>query len=329
MFMRHITLSLLSFSTVTLLAQPTITSNDVPAIGQQFTYVGDATYVTLPGAGSDQTWDFSASGGTVGNTLNAIAASSAMGAAAFPTANIALATAGFEEFIGITADGLEHFGQYTTSDNIVYTNPELYLPIPCVYGQSWNDDFAGWWGGGSNTFTGNTTAFTGGFGTLILPWGTLTNVLRADMTQTRDESNGFSYVRTTNVFYRPGTGYFVANNEVLELYFGTTLISTTEELTYLDASSIGLQENTANAIGVELMPVPAKDLVTVVFGAAGAMQLRLLDGAGRLVMDVPMGAFAPGIHRHELDIRSLPTGIYSVQVTNAGGERGTRKLVVE
>ena len=314
-----------------LVAQPAITAADAPAIGEQFTYNGDGLFVDLSTGGSDQTWDFSGSGGSLGNTLTVVAASAGMGASAFPDADVALATSGFEEYIGITSAGLEHMGQYIGSDNVVYTDPELYLPIPCVYGQTWSDDFAGQWGGGATTFTGTTSAMASGFGSLILPSITLTNVLRIDLVQTRVESNGFTYVRIMNTFYRPGTGYFLASNESAELYITSpsTLISTTEELTFLDASSIGIKEDALATIGMELMPVPATDHVSVTFGTSGATSLEVIDAKGRPVIIKAIGTFAPGIHRYELDLAGLTAGFYNVRLTNSKGEHGTQRLVVQ
>jgi len=314
-----------------LAAQPTITGADAPNIGEQFTYNGDGLFVDLPSGGSNQTWDFSGSGGSLGNTLTVVAASAAMGAAAFPNADVALATSGFEEFIGITSAGLEHMGQYIGSDNVVYTDPELYLPIPCVYGQTWSDDFGGQWGGGATTFSGTSNATASGFGTLILPAITLTNVLRVDLVQTRVESNGFTYVRSMNTFYRPGTGYFLASNERAELYITSPplLISTTEELTFLDASSIGIGEDALATIGVDLMPVPAADHVSITFGTSGATVLEVIDANGRMVITKALGNFAPGVHRFELDLAVLSAGLYNVRLTNEKGEHGTKRLVIQ
>lgn len=327
--MKHtLTLSPL-FVACTLAAQPVITAADAPSIGQQFTYNGDGLYVALPAGGANQTWDFSGSAGSPGNTLAVIAASAGMGASAFPNADVALAASGFEEFIGITAAGLEHMGQYIGSDNVVYTDPELYMQLPCTYGQTWTDDFVGNWAGGANTFTGNTTSSASGFGTLILPSGTFVNVLRIDRTLTRVESNGFTYVVTSNFFYRPGTGYFLASNEVSELYLGNTLITTTEELTYLDASSIGINESTSATIGLQLVPMPAFDHVSLVFGTKGASRVEVFDSKGQLMIVESMGTLAPGVHRYDLDVSGLGAGMYNVRVTNANGDQGTQRLVVQ
>ena len=309
-----------------LVAQPTITAGDAPTIGEQFTYASGAL-VVLPGGGSNQTWDFSGSTGSSGEALTVIAASNGAGAADFPGASVALANTNIEEYIGISAAGFEHHGQFIAGDGIVYTDPELYLPIPCVYGQSWNDDFAGSWGNGANSFTGNITALASGYGTLILPGATLTNVLRVDQTQTRDENSGFSYVRTSNIFYRPGTGYFVANNERLDTYYGTNPLAFSEEVTYLAAAGIGMAEHAADAIGLDLLPNPATDAVSVVFGAGGTVQVSVFDAQGRSVITTAMGTLVPGIHRKQLNVAELPTGIYTVRVSNTNGEHGTRRLV--
>lgn len=319
------TLSFL-FAATGLVAQPTITAGDAPAIGEQFTYAS-GTYVVLPNGGANQTWDFSGSAGSSGEALTVIAASNGEGAADFPGASVALVNSSLEEYIGISAAGFEHLGQYIAGDGIVYTDPELYLPIPCVYGQSWNDDFAAIWGGGANSFTGNLSAVASGYGTLILPGTTLTNVLRIDQTLTRDENSGFTYVRTSNFFYRPGTGYLVANNERLDLYFGTNLLATSEEVTYLAAAGIGMAENNTDAIGLDLVPNPATDAVGLVFGAGGTMQVSVFDAQGRSVITAAMGKLVPGIHRQELSVADLSTGIYTVRVSNTNGEQGTRRLV--
>lgn len=314
-----------------LAAQPTMTAADAPAIGEQFTYYGDGLYMILSSGGAAQTWDFSGSAGTIGNTFTTINASAGTSASFFPDADVALSTTDYQEYIGITTAGLEHMGQHAGTDNIVYTNPELYLPIPCVFGQTWTDDFAGEWSGGATTFTGTTTATASGYGTLILPSITLTNVLRVDQTWTRIESNGITAVRTMNVFYRPGTGYFLASNERLELFLtaSSTLLTTSEEFTYLDPASIGIAEAALEPIGLTLMPVPATDHVTLVFGTGGAAQVKLIDAEGRTVITKDMGTFATGIHRYGLDLTGIPAGIYLVQVANAKGERGTQRLVVQ
>lgn len=114
----------------------------------------------------------------------------------------------------------------------------------------------------------------------------MSNVLRIDLTLTRVESNGLTYVRTMNTFYRPGTGYFVASNERSQLYITIpfNLISTTEELTYLSATSIGIQEMAMASIGVAVMPVPANEQVSVVFGTSGATVLEVIDAKGGVVI---------------------------------------------
>ena len=285
----------------------------------------------LPSGGIDQTWDFSGSTGTIGNTLTTINASAGANASFFPNAAVALTTTGYEEYIGITAAGLEHMGQHAGTENIVYTDPELYLPIPCAYGQAWIDDFAGEWGGGATTFTGTTTATASGYGTLVLPSISVSNVLRVDLTWTRIESNGFTGVRTMNVFYRPGTGYLLASNEKFELFLtaSNTLLTTNEEFTYLDPATIGITETPLEAIGLTLVPVPATGNVTIVFGTSGATQVDVIDTEGRLVVSKAMGTFTPGIHRYILDLHGVPAGFYTVHVTNAKGEQGTQRLVIQ
>jgi hypothetical protein len=78
-----------------------------------------------------------------------------------------------------------------------------------------------------------------------------------------------------------------------------------------------------------VFPNPATDLATLVFTAEGSLTMRVLDGAGRTVVDRALPRTGAGLFRETLDVSALSPGLYTVLVTGADGQRGMSRFVVE
>lgn len=83
-------------------------------------------------------------------------------------------------------------------------------------------------------------------------------------------------------------------------------------------------------LDLALYPVPVKDEATLrtVIDQPGRFHMAVLDATGRAVMQQDLGLLASGEHRLILNTRSLPTGIYLVQLTGDGARRQLRFNVV-
>ena len=94
-------------------------------------------------------------------------------------------------------------------------------------------------------------------------------------------------------------------------------------------SSVPANPILAGARSMRLLPNPARDRAMVRFtaGAASEGRLRVMSTLGEEVMERDLGRLEAGPHEAELDLTSLPSGLYLVSVT-AGSEMTTSTLTV-
>jgi hypothetical protein len=61
----------------------------------------------------------------------------------------------------------------------------------------------------------------------------------------------------------------------------------------------------------------------------GTLTLEVLDQTGRMVRTALLTGQAMGIGQHTIDVSGMPAGMYMLRITDANGEQGTKRLVVE
>ncbi|MGV3637697.1 MAG: T9SS type A sorting domain-containing protein [Flavobacteriales bacterium] len=208
------------------------------------------------------------------------------------------------------------------------------MQFPCTFGTTWSDSFSCGYtvAGTTYTTTGSINANASGYGVLVLPYGAITNVLRVDVTETSNFSVGGQPVtlsQTTQFFWRPGTGNYIAKNLVLSEVINGTPVPLDEEINYLAQGSIGMDEMLRQDIGISVSPNPTNDHAQITFGAQGDIAVAVFDAQGREVSSVRLGQHAPGIHQHLLDLSGLMDGVYTVVLTNDQGERGQQRVVLQ
>jgi len=184
-------------------SQPTISSSVAGGIGDEFSYTNVNTSDFDPGpTGENVTWDFtgiSTTGTVVSYTL--VDPSVTGQAAEFPGANVASddGTGAFG-FFKITPSEYTLYGVYTPSTTISYSDPEEYWVFPMTYGTSNSDNLHAEFFSGSDFIRDGSNEFLAdGYGTLILPSGTFTNVLRVKIEEDyTDEVVGLPYTYEYN-----------------------------------------------------------------------------------------------------------------------------------
>jgi hypothetical protein len=317
----------------TSLAQPTLTSADGPIAGQVFSFV-EASYATLPNTGVNQTWDASSASTTGGGDQQWVTVGSTTAGSSFPNATIALVTPLQEQFIQQTATQRLLIGTFSNGIVTTCSNPSKTMQFPCTYGMNWTDTYQCSYTYQGNTYTNNgtLTANADGYGTLILPYGSIANVLRFSVSEVVSAVvQGVTYVTTSNAqyYWRPGTATYVAVNVQIAQTINGSPAGSDEEINYLAEGSIGMDEALTRMIGVELAPNPAAHSVTVTFGASGARRMSLLDVQGRIVRSQELGDQGPGIFQKEMVLAGVAPGVYSVLITDENGQFGMQRLVVE
>lgn len=335
------TFILLALATAPALAQPTLDAGNVGPIAGYAYLIQYATYMPPGTAGADRTWDFSSALGTESHTITFVAAGSTPNGSNFPSAAWAQeydAPSGYYTYLDFNASG-----SYTVGTDLAgfggthYSNSRKDIVFPLTYNGSWSDTFSGDLTSfaGTGTINGSISGLADGYGTLILPYGTFTNVLRV-YTHTVTEQHivspppgalstitedGYSY-------FKPGLAVGLAGTSQTE---NVSVLGTTNSsgFVYLDEGSTGVEEARQQDIGIDLAPNPASGSLSVEFGATGHLALTVIDGLGRTVISTDLGARAPGIYREAVDVSRLPAGHYLLRLVTDDGQTGMRSFVVD
>lgn len=309
-------------------------------------FAGDHTLYACPfqensAPGTGQMWDFSNLTAGDGASFSYIDPASQPGSAAFLNTNVAVLYPGSLtslDYLTYNDSGIYLIGSAIPSIGYqqVYQNTKRILPFPCSAGTIWQDTFSGDWSNGPSQMqeTGGITGEAEATGTLVMPYGTLDNVLRVIRT-THDSLtiSGQGYVvldLMETEYYKPGVPKSLLSftNQVSSgtapgANFSDSLGS------WLDGGSVEVREALRNAIGIDLYPNPAKSSSTLVFSSqGGSHSVDLLDASGRVVRHEDL-MVQPGISRSNLDLHGLQSGLYMVRITSADGSQGVQRLVVE
>ena len=313
------------------LAQPTMTAaNFNPVVGQT-TILHNHTPTTLaPGnSGANQTWNF-ASTPNLG-TLNVafMTPASTPYAASFPTANLANNQNGLYEYMITNNNFMARAGVYASGTTIPFSDEEKYMTFPMSYNGTYTDPFGGTFVSGGFTFTrsGTIEATADGYGTLILPWGTVTNVLRIYYIEDYQDVYAFGtidYYSETYAWVKPGTHYFL---------YSMTRLNAAGNITYggfyIDPLSVGIENIDAEEIMLSMYPNPASEILNVNFvnSDQAPVSYTVTNTLGQNVYTSDNGIQSPGPVEGKINVSEFPDGIYFLNIT-IGDKSNTSKFVV-
>lgn len=333
--------SLCLFTTV-LIAQPTITANFNPVLGSKVVFaVGDTNNIDEGAAGANVTWDFSTAN-KVGNNeeYTHIAPSATPYTSQYPAATLAYSTTSGQGNAGyiyykISATAFENVGFATSAIQMYYTNPQLVLQYPTTFNSSYSDTYEGSGTNSQNITTyrkGNVDVNADGWGTLILPQATFTNVLRVKIEQTTKDSINImgqeiiteSRIVTYN-YYRDdikqqlmGISYIYSKD-----FFGGDVI-TKSVLYYPDATNS--VENVAQQ-NIKVYPNPATNNVVIEnIGNTEATSYTITDVLGKTYLSETINT---DFSSSNVDVSSLAEGIYVVSLFNNKTLVGTEKVIIK
>ncbi|MCU0442155.1 MAG: T9SS type A sorting domain-containing protein [Bacteroidia bacterium] len=205
---------------LTLLAQPTITSSSYAGVGSSVTLTEATAFELDTTKGANVTWDFSAlvpesPQDFDPRTITYILPSSSPFASTFPTANICYreqegTTIRYSYFVK-TPTKLERIGSAeNTSATNIYSNPQTEMVFPFTYGVTSSDE----WSNTQSSFGGTTDLEGIGYGTLNLPNNRVYNNVQL-MRVTVDELIPILVYYWLNengevlAYYTPGDGLFI------------------------------------------------------------------------------------------------------------------------
>ncbi len=294
-----------SFLVLSISAQPVIINgSNVPAPG--YTAPVSMAATTLPGsAGANQTWDFSALTFSSLGTMNVITPSSSGMASSFPTANYAYTFSGTTSFFEVGATKMEVLAYTITSPgtgNDYSPNPRTMLKFPFSYQDTAND----LWqkvGGSVNT----VTITYDGYGTLITPTATYTNVVRVK------EDYGSGGIDYQWYLTNPLMPIMIFDHNNNYLYYTGAVVTGTSEIL-------------SNKVSVNVFPNPSNGKVTFTLSKAEIKSgvISITNSLGQVVSETIINA-----ETSVIEISGLASGIYYYQVSAENSVLGRGKLVVE
>lgn len=314
---------LLLFATTALMqAQPTITSATAGGPGDEFTNKMIDAILFDPGAsGADVTWDFS--GVTLTGETNdyAFITAAATGqSAAFPDANVAADNGmGNYSFYKINASVYENHGIYTPDVTVLYSDPEELMTFPITYNATNSDDFYSTIDAGVEIIrSGTVETVADGYGTLKLPDGTYTDVMRVFVHEVySDVTVGVP----VDIDYDMYIWFWLKEGVVGPLftyYFSSVSTGgfpTISQVAMINESNstVGIKDQTAQTT-LKAFPNPANDMVHVSGVSASAKKIILTDLLGNNVSEIENPTISEGMI--SFSSATIPSGMYIAQVVD-------------
>ena len=305
-----------------LTAQPVITNSIVPQVGNSSTFRLFDPAVESPGpGGAAVTWDFSNVTMTGTSILQYNPPSSYANASQFPGSTlVAEQSSGILLFLKEESQYLSEMGLVASTLTETYiADPRVVMKFPMTYGDSLTDNFEGTaiLSAVTATRTGSSEIVADGYGTLILPYGTFTDVLRVRLVSTYADEF-LSQVVNTGVdtiynWYMEGHyDYLYTWSRIESSNFGSIYYGA-----YLDTLYAGSRESAGKRSDLVIYPNPAAGQIRIVCGGHIG-ELSVYDQEGRLIYrEIPATVAKP--KEMDVDLSHLQKGLYYLVLKSGGG----------
>lgn len=332
----------LSISAV-LFAQPSLQyPENAPAIGDvtQIQFVSPTGLSTDP-VGENVTWDFSQLTNLHGATIEAIDPADAPYGSLYPQANIALKmNDSTYSYCLIDETGFFYLGaQMMQSGNpiiMVYSDSRRYLRYPFDYLDTENDPYKGV----SNAppmeirVLGDSEIGADSYGTVILPYGTYHDVIRLTTLDVEIDSifvmtQFIDVVEVTRMQFHWYWQYSTSplfSIEILSAGSGPA-----DTVAYYATTGAFINDQIHGSISqLNIFPNPADDHVVINFNTSknNSATISIVNQIGQLIISKDLPASSQGNFSENIDISTLPSGIYFANVKCSCGKQLTDKFVI-
>lgn len=308
-------LSICSLFFANLNSQITLTSaTSTPQVGNSFNYfVTQNNIFNARLSGANQTWDFSSATGT-NQTVNNVTLSNSTFPTTYTTANLVEKGPGFEAYYQNTSTEISLVGQYIENyTKVIFTDGKELVKFPISYTNSFTETFSGTVENlqSSQTFdrSGTIEITANAYGKIILPYGTVDDVLRVrsvyNYSDTYSGTPVFTYTDTNYYWYNATTKSYVA--AAYMIYMNGSLSGTQSNyISQTNLTTASTDELTASQIS--MYPNPAKNLLTVENTSSEAISIEIYDlrGAKLKTETIQSG-------KSQLSVSDLNSGAYIVK----------------
>ncbi len=293
-------------------AQPNLTSaNSAPVAGNSVTGKHGYAFEFFASnaiSGANVSWDFSDLSPNQTYQYDIVNPSTTPYANSVSGETVAMSYQGIYDYNAVSTNSWDRIKSYFSASTIYdYTNPFTIIEYPCSYGSTFSDTYEmEATAADPFTRTGSYTATADGYGTLILPWGTITDVLRIRYHETwTDDYPSFGTLQGEQyicLYVHPGSPYVL-----LSVYEDTGSYTS---FNYMQPLGTSLPNDLAQDVTFNIYPNPANSFVTIAGVQSGSTeQLIILNSFGQTVTNTNMTYLATNGYRY--DVSSLAAGVYT------------------
>jgi hypothetical protein len=317
-------------------AQPALSAaGNNPVVGDKFFILySDTAGVSMGASGATVTWDLSGLTTLFTDSVEYIACAPTPYCDSFPGSTLASTTDGsWFDYYTTDVNQFASVGSYGSSLGTFYSDPGAIIKYPMTY-STVSVDSSVYVSGGS-AFVNVVDSFNGdAYGTLILPSGTYTNVLRVHVVS--HERDSFDFGTPTVDTFRSESYYWYTpgcHHPLLVMYYDTTG-SGTSYLSNVWYSPVTSTTSVADATGfnvheLSVYPNPANDNLQLrLFAKAKtSATITVTDMTARLASAPMNRELQPGYNSVSYNTASLPAGMYLLRV-NTATENFVRKISI-
>jgi len=320
-------------------AQITISSGDMPVVGQSYIMAHDSTITSYGNAGTSQTWNFASWANNTYDTTSFVNPSSVAGFSSFPTATLAVdrgvngadfmkASSSLVEILGTYVD----FGFGLTA--IVFAPSEKFLTFPSNYLTNFNGTsvftikFASTQPGLDSIKMVNSINYTSNidaWGSITTPAFTGLNSLRQNIKEINTQTTYLKFTGQAWALSTYGNNPTVDTSNTYRWWsdtknFPVAEISADANNIVTDASYlttlqyVGVTEKTATNNDVNVFPNPASDKITIT-GVSSESYLLIFDVNGKLVENSRLKK-----NNTSVNTSDYQNGIYFYQIVTLNGK---------
>ncbi|HXD91712.1 MAG TPA: T9SS type A sorting domain-containing protein [Bacteroidia bacterium] len=324
---------------ISLNAQPVLTdANTNPIIGDKFAYIISSNIIGPGNSGANQVWNFSSMNSFTMDSINMISPPSYISNSSnieawsisgacyctpyYPNPSFSPINAAFYNTSTLKwqSGGVQEIGAGLT---IQYSDLEDLLHYPFTFNDSFSDVFSGSYytqtvGFPIRYVKGKDSVAADGYGTLILPTGTYSNVLRVHILEfIKDSQNVSNFNNTVNEFYLwflPGNHIPIASHtsyggQILCGYLSNVFMTDIEQHAVDDKQTI-ISPNPSNGIFSISVISEVKQSQIEVFNIIGECILRQIVTSAN----------------SQIDLSSQPGGVYFINIS-MGSKQYTQKVI--
>lgn len=320
-------------------AQPTLTgATNNPVAGDVFTRrYCDTLGVSGPGAaGASVTWNFSTLAVDTTDTVYYMSCLSTPMCDSFTGSNVVYFSDSSYVYGVADAAGFRGIGTYDASSGVTHFVKPLSLAFwPMTYNATHKDTGEIFISSFGLTLRLMDTSTVDGYGTLMLPGNTYTNVLRLHATETVMDSMFFggpivNFSSTEKYsWFRAGFHNPIMTMTIDTAGTGTPYVS--EVIYYKPKSTVAVKDVNNSAASLKVYPNPASENVHIMFDVAdkNAAAVTITDVTGRILDTIANDQLRNGANDIAYNVSNLAGGMYIIKLQDGINTTAQRFVVTK